>query len=77
MEEELANNDVSDRLAESEKLQEKLQIMKKSQCFKLSPKKSTAYVHVTLDDAVSEQTVLKGVSMTQVPINMNDATTGA
>ena len=50
--------------------------MKKSQCFKLSPTKSTAYVHVTLDDAVSEQTVLKGVSMTQLPINMNDATTG-
>ena len=36
----------------------------------------TACVHVTLDDAVSEQKVLKAVSMTQLPINMNDATTG-
>ena len=61
----MAKYDDSDRLAELEKLQEKLQIMKKSQCFKLSPTKSTAYVHVTLDDAVSEQTVLKGVSVTQ------------
>ena len=32
-------------------------------------------MHVTLHGAVSEQTVLKGVSMTQLPINMNDATT--
>ena len=35
-EEELANDDDSNRLAELEKLQEKLQTMKQSQCFKLS-----------------------------------------
>ena len=76
LEEELANMDTNERLAELEKLQKEHKILKESQCFMLSPTKSTAYMHVTLDDAVSEQIVLKGVSMTQLPINMNDATTG-
>ena len=31
---------------------------------------------VTLDNAEGEQIVLKGVNMTQLPINMNNATTG-
>ena len=61
---------------ELEKLQKELKLLKDSQCFKLLPTKSTALVHVTLDDAVSERTELKGVSLTQLPINMNDATTG-
>ena len=36
------------------------------------------FVHITLDDAASEQTVLKVVSLslTQLQINMNDATAG-
>ncbi len=33
-------------------------------------------MHVTLDDSVNEQAELKGVSMTQLPININNATTG-
>ena len=76
LEDELTNSDTNERLAELEKLQKEHKILKESQCFMLSPTKSTAYMHVTLDDAVSEQIVLKGVSMTQLPINMNDATTG-
>lgn len=44
--------------------------------FERFPVKSTATVHVSLDDAVSERVALKGVSITQLPINMNDATTG-
>ena len=75
LEDELTNSDTNERLAELEKLQKEHKILKESQCFMLSPTKSTAYMHVTLDDAVSEQIVLKGVSMTQLPINMNDATT--
>ena len=61
---------------ELEKLQKELKLLKDSQCFKLSSTKSTALMHVTLNDAVSERTELKGVSLTQLPINMNDATTG-
>ena len=33
-------------------------------------------MHVTLDDNVNEMVELKGVAMTQLSINMNDATTG-
>ncbi|KAL7527853.1 hypothetical protein ACHAXR_004496 [Thalassiosira sp. AJA248-18] len=59
-----------------EKLQTDLRTKEKAQCFKLSPTKFTAVVQVTLDDSVSERRELKGVGITQVPINMNDATTG-
>ena len=45
---------------ELEKLQKELKLLKDSKCFKLSPTKSTALVHVTLDDVVSERTELKG-----------------
>ena len=61
---------------ELKNLQKELKLLKDSQYFKLLPTKSTALVHVTLDDAVSEKTELKGVSLAQLPINMNDATTG-
>ena len=44
--------------------------------FQTSPTTSSAVVTVKLDDNVNENTIFKGVSMTQLPINMNDATTG-
>ena len=47
-----------------------------TQCFRLSLTKTTATAHVALDDNVRERTPLKGVSITQLPINMNDATAG-
>ncbi len=65
-----------EKAAELEQMRKQLNAKKQAQCFKLSPTKSTAYVSVTLDDAVKERTLLKGVGMTQLPINMNDATTG-
>ena len=58
------------------KLKRQLKQMEAKHCFKLSPKKCTATVSVTLDDAVSERVPLKNVGMTQLPINMNDGTTG-
>ena len=66
----------SEKATELEKMNQELKKMKDAQCFRLSPTKSTAYVHVSLDDAMIKRKVLKGVSMTQLPINMNDATTG-
>lgn len=57
-------------------LRKQLDLLREDQCFRLSPTKSTAIVKVTLDDNVNERTILKGVSITQLPINMNDATTG-
>lgn len=45
------------------------------QCFRLAPRKTTTTAHVALDDAVSKRTPLKGVSITHLPINMNDAIT--
>ena len=76
LEEELASGSDDDKLAQLDKLRNELKATKSARCFRLSPVKSTAEVHVSLDDAVSERAVLKGVSMTQLPINMNDATTG-
>ena len=65
-----------DKKAVLEKLENKLKIMKVKRCFKLSRTKCTAIVQVTLDDSENEQAVLKSVGMSQLPINMNDATTG-
>ena len=36
----------------------------------------TATAHAALDDAVGKQTPLKGIIITQLPVNVNDATTG-
>ncbi len=58
------------------KMKRQFAALQHSQCFRLSPTKVTAYVNVTLDDSVTDQTELKEVTMTQLPINMNDATTG-
>ena len=76
LEKELVNNQDNSRSSELEKLKKELELLKEAQCFRLSPVKSTAFVHVTLVDAVSEQKIFKGVRFTQLPINMNDATTG-
>ena len=65
-----------ERRVNLEKCIRDLKAQKALQCFKLSPAKFTAVVQVSLDDAVSERVILKGVSVTQIPINMNDATTG-
>jgi len=76
LEEELLREQDDKKAAELEDMQNQLMTKKQAQCFKLSPTKSTAFVNVSLDDAVKERTLLKGVGMTQLPINMNDATTG-
>ena len=51
-------------------------VLQHSHCFGLSPTTVTAYMNVTLDDSVNYQTELKGATMTQLSIIMNDATTG-
>ena len=45
------------------------------QCFRLLATSVTATVHVTLRDIMSKQTRLKGMVITQLPVNVNDVTT--
>ena len=42
----------------------------------MGTRSSEHYVNVTLDDAVTERKMLKDVNMLQLPIYINDATTG-
>ena len=63
-------------VAELSKMQDEFDILDKARCFKLSPTKTTAVVKVSLCDDVDELTTVKGVNVTQIPINCNDATTG-
>ena len=51
-------------------------MLQSAQLFRLPPVKSTATVNVCLDDNVEDRTLLKKVIITQIPIMMNDATTG-
>ena len=53
-----------------------LKILQQRQRFRVKPVKSTASVEVTLDDSILVPKNLTGVSMLQLPVNMNDATTG-
>ena len=50
--------------------------MKAKRCFKPLPTKCTAIVKVAFVDDVNERVMPKGVGMNQIPINMNDSTTG-
>ena len=67
------NSEIVSTLA---KMQAKLDVQDKARRFKLSPTKCSASVRVALDDEVNERVQLKGVSITQIPVNCNDATTG-
>ena len=58
------------------KIQSKLKKRKEAQCFKLSPQSSTCVVKVKMDDFASKEEELKCVKMLQLPVNMNNATTG-
>ena len=49
---------------------------KKKKCFKLSPTSSSCNVKVKLDDFPSSEVEYHSVNIFQLPINMNDATTG-
>ncbi len=72
----MENSAINDNLSQLEKQKYELNALQQQQCFNLSPTKASAFVCVTLDDNMNENTELKGVTMTQLPINMNDATTG-
>ena len=76
VEDKLSHHQDNDKAVELNELNIELNTTKKACCFKLSPTKSTAFVHVSLNDVVSMCTVLTIISITQLPINMNDATTG-
>ena len=57
-------------------MQDELLVQQKARSFELSPAKFTAIFKVTMDDKVTEPTEFKGVNVTQIPISMNDSTTG-
>ena len=57
-------------------MESKLKSLQEKRRFCVTPVKLTASVEVTLDDSVSIPRKLTGVSMFQLPLNMNDATTG-
>ena len=70
------SNDDSTNGETIETLRNRLDSLQSAQTFRLNPVKSTATVDVSLDDSVNERTLIKQVIITQIPINMNDATTG-
>ena len=74
LENELVDNDDSKKVIELEQVQKEFKIIKAAWFFKLFPVKLTAEVNVSLANAVTKRTMLKGVSMLQLSINMNDAT---
>ena len=57
-------------------MERELKSLQKKRCFRMTPVKSTASAEVTLDDNISVPRKLTGVSMFQLSLNMNDATTG-
>jgi hypothetical protein len=57
-------------------LESEITRLKKERHFRLSLVKTTTVVDLNLDDSISETTKISGVVMTQLPIMMNDATTG-
>ena len=59
-----------------EKIQRELKKRNAAQCFKLSPQSSTCVVREKIHDFASKEEELKYDMMTQLPVNMNDATTG-
>ena len=59
-----------------DRMESELEALKSAQYFRLSPVKTTATVNVSLDNNVSERLLLSGVIFKQLPLNMNDATTG-
>jgi hypothetical protein len=69
------SNDKSDRLAT---LQKDLVVAQRAQCVKVKPTKSSAKVTVQLtgDTTGANQQKLSGVGILQLPLMMNDATTG-
>ena len=75
LEEVPVNCQGKDTRVELKKMKKELKWFKELQYFRLLPTKTTATAHVDLDDIVNERTPLKGVSITQLPINVNDATT--
>ena len=76
MSSENGTNQVSSQGETLATLQNRLDSLQSAQLFRLTPIKSTATVDVSLDDSVNERTLLKKVIITQIPINMNGATTG-
>ena len=56
------NNQDDSRSSDLEKLMTELELLNESQCFRLTPIISTAFVHVTLDDTVNEQKIFKGTA---------------
>lgn len=58
------------------RLVKKLTSLQKSRRFQVAPNPHTVTVKVSLDDRVPEKMLLSGVKLFQLPINMNDATTG-
>ena len=69
-------NDDSTNSDVIETLRNRLKSLQSAQTFRLNPVKSTATVDVSLDDSVNQRTLIKQVVITQIPVNMNDATTG-
>ena len=76
LEEVPVNCQGKDTRVELKKMKKELKWFKELQYFRLLPTKTTVAAYVPLDDAVNKQTPLKGVSITQLPINVDDATTG-
>ena len=75
MSSENGTNQVSSQGETFATLQNRLDSLQSAQLFRLTPIKSTATVDVSLDYSVNEHTLLKKVIITQIPINMNNATT--
>ena len=69
-------NDDSANSDTIETLRNRLKSLQSVQTFRVNPVKSTATVEVSLDDSVNERTLIKQVVIIQIPVNMNDATTG-
>ena len=67
---------VSSQYETLETFQNQLDLLQSSQLFRLMPIKPTATVYVSLNDSVNERTLIKKVIITQIQINMNNATTG-
>ena len=70
------SNDVGMDSITIETLRNRLNLLQVAHTFKLNPVKSTATVDVRLGDSVNGRTSIKQVIITQIPINMNDVTSG-
>ena len=76
LEKELSNKQNNEKSNQLEKHTERAPRQQKAQQFKFLLTRSTSTVNATMDETVTEYTDSKGVSITQIQININDATTG-